>query len=343
MAVILRSSIPQFSFVKPASSRVFLSLFFLAGFTLGAGSLAAQAPNPSSAANPFWGSITAHPATDETLKLSLDEAVKRGLENNLGLKQAEAGEKALDGEKLEAIQEFLPLIQLSGGTGVYQHNLAALGFNPAVIEQVRFHFPGGVIPAGLSTITRDDLTHGPASVQPDPVLRSRVCRIQGGRGCGTRCQLCQNVGQGRGGAAGGDRVSARSRRGERSGQCARRWNNRINSFSNRPTTAHEAGTVSNLDELRARVQLQAQQQALIAAQNALEKDLILLKREIGSRSRPEGRADRPHARRRAGDADSRGGSRVAYKNRQDYQNLLNQACGVQGDSWRRIAATGCRR
>jgi len=160
MAVILRSSIPQFSFVKPASSRVFLSLFFLAGFTLGAGSLAAQAPNPSSAANPFWGSITAHPATDETLKLSLDEAVKRGLENNIGLKQAEAGEKALDGEKLEAIQEFLPLIQLSGGTGVYQHNLAALGFNLSLIDKFKSIFPGGVIPPGLSTITRDDLTQG---------------------------------------------------------------------------------------------------------------------------------------------------------------------------------------
>jgi hypothetical protein len=47
------------------------------------------------------------------------------------------------------------------------------------------------------------------------------------------------------------------------------------------TGAPEAGTVANLDELRARVQLQTQQQIRIAAENALEKDLILLKREIG--------------------------------------------------------------
>ena len=45
--------------------------------------------------------------------------------------------------------------------------------------------------------------------------------------------------------------------------------------------AHAAGTLANLDELRARVQLQSQQQNLITAQNAEEKDLILLKREIG--------------------------------------------------------------
>ena len=50
---------------------------------------------------------------------------------------------------------------------------------------------------------------------------------------------------------------------------------------NQSHAKHEAGTASNLDELRAKVELQAQQQALIAAQNSLEKDLILLKREIG--------------------------------------------------------------
>jgi hypothetical protein len=51
--------------------------------------LLAQAPNPSSAANAFFGSVVARPATDETLKLSLDEAIGLGLKNNLGLKEAE--------------------------------------------------------------------------------------------------------------------------------------------------------------------------------------------------------------------------------------------------------------
>jgi outer membrane protein TolC len=88
--------------------------------------------------------------------------------------------------------------------------------------------------------------------------------------------------------------------------------------------AHQAGTVANLDELRARVQLQAQQQTLIAQQNALEKDLILLKREIGidpgqkivlTDAAPynELAVETPEEVRA-----------VAYKNRQDYQNLENQ-------------------
>jgi outer membrane protein TolC len=88
--------------------------------------------------------------------------------------------------------------------------------------------------------------------------------------------------------------------------------------------AHEAGTAANLDELRAKVQLQTQQQRLIAAQNALEKDLIWLKREIGinpgqkivlTDPAPYGDlADQTPAEMRAS----------AYKNRQDYQNLQNQ-------------------
>jgi outer membrane protein TolC len=88
--------------------------------------------------------------------------------------------------------------------------------------------------------------------------------------------------------------------------------------------AHEAGTAANLDELRAKVQLQTEQQALITAQNAQEKDLILLKREIGvdpgqkivlTDAAPySDLADQTPAELRA----------IAYKNRQDYQNLQNQ-------------------
>ena len=120
----------------------------------------AQSGNPSSATNPYFGSVTLHPATDEVLQLSLDDAVRRGLDNNLGLREAEAGEKQVLGQKNQALQEFLPTITVSGGTGVFQHNLAALGFNAGVIDSFKSVFPGGTIPAGLTTITRDDLTQG---------------------------------------------------------------------------------------------------------------------------------------------------------------------------------------
>src|SRR5579859_3641355 len=137
-----------------------LGLFFAAGFlTGGLAQAQVQAPNPSSSANPFYGSVTAHTISDEPLKLSLDEAIRRGFENNLGLKEAESGERLYQGEKNIALQEFLPTINLTGGTGVFQHNLAAQGFGPGVLKQFGSLFPSG-LPTGISLITKDDLTQG---------------------------------------------------------------------------------------------------------------------------------------------------------------------------------------
>jgi outer membrane protein TolC len=328
MAVIRGSSIQHLKQIRRTDQWLSMAPLLLAGLAaglvFGAGRLEAQAPNPSSGTNPFWGSITAHPATAETLQLSLDEAVKRGLENNLGLKQAEASQKALDGAKLEAAQAFLPLIQLSGGTGVYQHNLAALGFSKNVFSKLGSFFPGGVVPPGLSTITRDDLTQGQLQVS-QTLFSGAVFAGYKAAGAADR-------------AANFARMSAR---GEVVQQVATAYLHALaaasevdnaSALENSDQTifknAHEghvAGTLSNLDELRARVQLQSQQQALIAAQNTLEKDLILLKREIGIAPGQKVALTDPTPSGELETQTPEDVRNIAYKNRQDYQNLLNQA------------------
>ncbi len=190
----------------------------LTGLAL-AGALAnaqVQPPNPSSATNPYYGSVTVRAISDEPLKLSLDDAIRRGLENNLGLREAESGEKQFQGEKNQALQEFLPTINLSGGTGVFQHNLAALGFGPSTLKQFSGLFPGGV-PPGLSLITKDDLTQGQVSL--DQTLISGVV-IAGWKAAGAAARsayFAEDVGARRGGAAGGDGVSACDCGCERSG------------------------------------------------------------------------------------------------------------------------------
>jgi outer membrane protein TolC len=290
----------------------------------GAGApLRAQAPNPTSAANPFFGSVTAHPATDAPLRLSLDDAVRRGLENNLGLKQAENAEKSIQGQKNEALQEFLPTITLSGGTGVFQHNLAAQGFGPGLLGSFSALFPGGAMPGAISLITRDDLTQGLISF--DQTLFSGPV-IAGWRAAGAAERVAH--------------FSRMSARGEVVQQVATAYLHAIAASSevdnataqeaadrvllSQAHAAHEAGTASNLDELRARVELQARQQALIAAQNALEKDLILLKREIGvdPGQKVVLTDPAPYSELAAETPDEV--RAVAYKNRQDYQNLQNQ-------------------
>jgi outer membrane protein TolC len=307
-----------------AGARVWCAALTLAGAALVAH---AQIGNPSSAANPFYGSVTLRPATDEVLQLSLDDAVRRGLENNLGLKESESGEKVVQGEKNEALQEFLPTITVSGGTGVFQHDLAAQGFGPGAVKQ--FASKLGMSGAGtFNPITKDDLTQG--QLNYSQILFSGPV-IAGWRGAKAAERAAH--------------FAKMSARGEVVQQVATAYLHAIAAASevdqakalqqadqvlfDQAHAAHEAGTVANLDELRARVQLQAQEQAVISAQNVLDKDLILLKREIGidpgqkivltDQTPYSDLTEETPEEVRA----------VAYKNRQDWQNLQNQLVEVK--------------
>jgi len=278
--------------------------------------------NPSSTANPFYGSVTAHTISDEPLKLSLDDAIRRGFETNLGLKEAESGERLFQGEKNIALQQFLPTINLSGGTGVFQHNLAAQGFGPSTLAQFGSLFPGGP-PAGLSLITKDDLTQGQLSLRQ--TLFSSVV-IAGWKAAGAAARSAY--------------FAKMSARGEVVQQVATAYLRCIADSSeidnatalvkadqlqyDNARAAHEAGTAANLDELRPKVQLQSQQQSLIAAQNNLEKDLILLKREIGIDPGQKIILTDPAPYADLADQTPAEVTTLAYKNRQDYQNLRNQ-------------------
>jgi len=240
----------------------------------------AQAQNPTSATNPFLGSVTASPATQGVLRLTLDGAIGRGLENNLGLKEAEEDEKALKGERNVALQQFLPTLAIHGDTGVYQHNLIAFGFKPSLLNTFSALFPGGKPPANFPFVTRDDLTQG--QIQYSQTLFSGPV-IAALKAAGSalsaadhqrivaRGTVVQQV------AASYLRAIAASSQVDN----ARALVAQAQVLLDHARAAHEAGVAAHLEELRAQVQLQAQQQALISAQNEEEKDLILLKREIG--------------------------------------------------------------
>jgi len=284
----------------------------------------ARGQNPSSAANPFWGSVTAQPVTGESLKLSLDDAIQRGLKNNLGLKEAENGEKTLHGEKNEALQEFLPAIWLTGDTGYYMHDLAALGFGPSVIAEFTPLFPGGKVPAGLSNVTRDDLTEG--QIHFSQILFSGPV-IQGWKAAGAANRAAYfNKMSARGEVVQQVAIAyLRAIADESQVQNAKALVAQAQLLLDHVHAAHEAGTAANLDELRARVQLEAQQQELIAAQNQQAKDLILLKREIGIDPGQEIALTDPAPYSDLAEQTPEEVRALAYRSRQDYQNLQNQA------------------
>lgn len=290
----------------------------VAGWTV-----AAAQQNLGSLQNPFYGSITALPATNDVLPLSLDDAVRRGFQTNLGLKEAEAGETELHGEELEALQEFLPTITVSGGTGVHEYDLAALGFGPSVVKKFAALLPPTTNFSGFSLITKADVTTGQVNydqtLYSGPVINGYKAvraaeKVAYFEKMTARGEVVQQVATAylRVIAAGSDVDNAR----------ALLETDRV--LEQQAEAKHAAGTAPRVDVLRAQVEMQQQQQRLLASENVRDKAEILLKREIGiAPGQPIQLTDpAPY-----GDLTERSEQELltsAYQNRQDYQNLTAQ-------------------
>jgi outer membrane protein TolC len=98
---------------------------------------------------------------------------------------------------------------------------------------------------------------------------------------------------------------------------------------NQTIAEHEAGTAANLDELRARVQFQTQQQAVISAEVNFKKAKIALNREIGLPAEQEVQLTdaTPYADLAVMNINE--AKEVAYRSRQDYQGLQAQVRAAQ--------------
>jgi outer membrane protein TolC len=310
-------------FGRDAGFRALAALVALGAAAALAAPLFAQ-QNPTSATNVFYGSVTSQPATDDILKLSLDDAVRRGLDNNLGVRKAVQLEKYVHGQEQEATQEFLPTITLEGDTGVHQYNLAALGFKTSLIGEFSSLFPGGKLPPGsFSEITRTTLTEGQLQYKQTLFSGPVIAGWKAARAAeksyyfskmSARGEVVQQV------ATAYLRALAASSEVDNAKALADADQVAFNNAHDQ----HVAGTASNLDELRARVQLQAQQQALISAQNEYDKDQILLKREIGIDPGQRIALTDPVPYSDLAEQTPEEVRAIAYKNRQDYQNLQNQ-------------------
>ena len=279
-------------------------------------------PNPSSLSNPYYGSVTLHPATDGVLKLSLDDAVQRGFESNLGLKESEQSEKKFKAQVTEAVQYFLPSITVSGGTGVHEYNLAAFGFGPGTLNKIGRLFPGSDF-SGISFITKADVTTGQINYEQtlfsgtyiDGYKAVRAAEKSAYFGKMTaRGEVVQQVA-----TAYLAVIAAQSEVDN-----AKALMDADKVLLDQAHQKHEAGTVANLDELRARVQFQQQQQTVVVNENKWEKAEILLKREIGIAPGQKIELTDPAPYSELASRTPEELKTEAYANRQDYQNLQAQ-------------------
>jgi outer membrane protein TolC len=272
--------------------------------------------------DPYSGSVIEGHATDDVLQLSIDDAIARGIRTNYALTEARARQHSSDAEILESLDPLLPTVKLTASTGESEFNLAARGFSPSILPKLAplLH---GVNPDSVHLITRVDVTQGQATYDEtlfslENWTRYRASKVQAK-------------------AAFYNTQSSRGLVvlyvGDAYLECLAYASNVDNQTAllradevqlKQVVAEHEAGTVARIDELRARVQYQQQQQNVIAAQNQLDKSLIALKRRIGIpiEQKIQLSESAPFADLEAITPDQ---ARVeAYQNRQDYQSMQQQ-------------------
>ena len=219
----------------------------------------------TSTSNPYQGSLIEGKATGTTLDLSLDDAIARGLRNNLGQILQRQNAQTANGQRLEQLQTLLPTITGDASISVQQVNLAAFGLK----------FPGISPIIGPFQVVdfRANLQQTLFNVQSLETYLQSKHNFQGAKLSAedARDMVVLTVGN----AylvciADGARIVAVQ---------AELQTSKVS--LDQATAAHEAGTSPRLDVLRAQVDYQNEQQTLISTQNQLAKDKIALARVIG--------------------------------------------------------------
>ena len=112
----------------------------------------------TSGQNPYLGSVQARSNSGQMMRLTLDEAIGLGVENNLALKLAEAHRKTIKAERLQVVNFLTPNLSLHAETGVHEYNLAAQGFHSSALAHFATLGPPGSH-LSISPITRADVTN----------------------------------------------------------------------------------------------------------------------------------------------------------------------------------------
>ncbi len=213
----------------------------------------------------YKGSETTDKATGGVLDLSLDDAIKRGLRHNLGLILTSQSQQSAHGTQLQQLQDLLPTITGTFKESVQQTNLQALGLRGS-------GFPVIIGPYG-STDIRGSLTWSLLNISSlqnylaaKHNFASAKLSVDDARDLvvltvGNAYLTCI-----------ADKALIESTQAQ------------VDSSKvslDQAVDSHQAGTAPLLDELRARVDYQTQQQSLITAQNQYAKDEIALARAIG--------------------------------------------------------------
>jgi outer membrane protein TolC len=237
-----------------------------------------SAPEPQAAASnsvmKLAGGVVVERATSTALPLSIDEAIERGLQHNVRILLQRQNQRSVHGQVLEVKNNLLPSMTAVAKTSTQEINLAALGFRPGAVD-----IPG-LSTEGFPTIVKVDVTSAQlnlnqqlfnvpayflyrAAQRADDVASWTMLNERGTVALDVATQYLRAV------ADSAEIDNARSLL--KADQVA----------LDQAQASHDAGVGTHLDVLRARVQLQTQQQTVINDENTFAKDKIALNRLMG--------------------------------------------------------------
>jgi len=248
------------------------TLFLSCGFAwsqVTGGSSLAPLPSAESVINRntdnFAGSIPQGKATNEIIELTIDDALDRGLKYNLGLYLSDQTTAEARAARLQSLSALLPNVSGTFGEELQRLNLKSFGFKFT-------GFPSSVGPFGL-TATQATGSWNLLDLAAIDKYRASGETVKAAQFNyrDARDTVVLTVG------ANYLLVIAQESRLE----AAQAQLKTAQALYQLASDQETAGLAPNIDTLRARVQLQAQQEAVIQTQNDLEKQRIALTRAIG--------------------------------------------------------------
>lgn len=222
-------------------------------------------PQPQIDASTYQGSISQQAVQPGVMQLSLADAIQRGLRCNLGLLLTSQNIQTARGARLEELQSLLPTATGTVKAAIQESDLQAQGLRipgfPAIIGPYGYSDIRGSLNWSLLNLSslQNYLAqkHNFAATQLSAQDARDLVVLTVGNAYLTVIADAAQV------------------------QAAQAQVDTSKVSLDQAVGNHQAGTAPLLDELRARVDYQTQQQTLIAAQNAWAKDKIALARAIG--------------------------------------------------------------
>jgi outer membrane protein TolC len=222
------------------------------------------APSPADSSQ-YQGSVVTDKPAGDVMPLSIERAINLGLQHNLGLIISQTNENTASGERLQQLQNLLPTVNGDFKIAAQETDLKAQGLDipgfPTIIGPYGYQDVRATLTWSLLNISSLQKylasKHNFASTQLTYADAKDLVVLTVGNAflvCVADASTVVN-----------DQAQVDSAKVS----------------LDQAVANHAAGTAPLLDELRARVDYQTQQQNLISAQNSYEKDKISLARAIG--------------------------------------------------------------